>query len=101
MMLVTGPAGAPPSSTRIAGALEAQIPRNPATHAEIARIVATLRVPGDPAFETLKTSAPWVSDLATYERWGYAVFLFIYWQGARCVVTFRAVSEGYGIPFVR
>lgn len=101
MMLVTGPADAPPSPIRIAGALEARMPRDPVAHAEIARIVATLRAPGDPAFEAFKASAPWVSDLATYERWGYAVFLFIYWQGARCVVTFRAVSEGYGIPFVR
>jgi len=49
----------------------------------------------------LKAAAPWLSDLSSYERWGYAVFLFIHWEGVRCVLTLRAVPEGYGIPFVR
>ncbi len=101
MMLVTGPASAPPTPIRIAGALEARMPRDPVAHAEIARVVAALRAPGDPAFEALKVAAPWMSDLVTYERWGYAVFLFIHWQGVRCGMTLRAVPEGYGIPFVR
>jgi len=100
MMLITGAAGTPPSAPDIARALEARTPGGPA-HGAIARIVERLRTPGDPVIETLKAAAPWIGDLVSYERWGYAVFLFIHWQGVRCVLTLRAVPEGYGIPFVR
>lgn len=62
---------------------------------------ASLSTPGDPFLESAKTWAPRIADLRTYERAGYAVFAFITWQGWRCGVTFRAVPEGYGIPFVR
>jgi hypothetical protein len=66
----------------------------------LARVVAALRRPGDPGAEALKAAAPWISDLFTYERLGYAVFLFIHWKGVGCGITLRAVPEGYGIPFV-
>lgn len=103
MMLVTspGPVG-PPLVDRIGRALAGR-PRDPGAPGEameIARIAAALRTPGDPAEEALKTVAPWVSDLRTYERLGYAVFLFVRWQGIHCAVIFKAVPEGYGIPFV-
>lgn len=49
----------------------------------------------------MKGASPWIADLSTYERLGYAVFLFVHWEGVRCVVTLRAVPEGYGIPYVR
>lgn len=101
MMLITGAAGGLPSAARIAGALLARPPRDPSAQAAIVHVVEKLRTPGDPALEALKAAVPWVSDLASYERWGYAVFLFIRWQGVRCALTLEAVPEGYGIPFVR
>jgi len=101
MVLVTSPVGGPPIAARIAEALEAGPSRNPSGRAAIARVIDRLRTPGDPAVEMLKAAAPWLSDLSSYERWGYAVFLFIHWEGVRCVLTLRAVPEGYGIPFVR
>ena len=64
------------------------------------RIGVALQTPGNSAEEALKAAIPVISDLATYERFGYAVFLFIHWQGTYCAVTFKAVPEGYGIPFV-
>jgi hypothetical protein len=69
--------------------------------AEIRRLVSGSRTPGDSIFEAAKALLPIITDLGTYERHGYAVFGFITWQGWRCGVTFRAVPEGYGIPFVR
>ena len=101
MMLITGGPGAAPFSDRIIAALGKLEPANGGVRAEIARIIRALRTPGDPAQEALKAAAPWVSDLASYERGGYAVFLFIHWQGLWCTITVRAVPEGYGIPFVR
>ncbi len=101
MMLITGVPGGPPSAARIAGALEARPPHDPDAQAVITRLVERLRTPGDPAVEALKAAVPLVSDLTSYERRGYAVFLFIHWQGVWCVLTLEAVPEGYGIPFVR
>ena len=100
MMLITGGPGAALLG-RIISALEQPDVGNPDARAEIARIIQELRTPGRPAQEALKAAAPWVGDLASYERWGYAVFLFIHWQGLWCAITVRAVPEGYGLPFVR
>ncbi len=103
MMLVTGPGGVgPPLADRIVLALTRRPrgPKAPGQDQEIARIAAALRTPGDPAGEALKIAAPWIGDLATYERLGYAVFLFVRWQGIHCAVIFKVVPEGYGIPFV-
>lgn len=102
MMLVTGVGSGPPLVDQIARSLAAAARRSntPTQAAEIARIATALRTPGDPAAETVKSAAPWVSDLFTYERLGYAVFLFIHWTGAGCGITLRAIPEGYGIPFV-
>lgn len=101
MMLLTGGPGAPPLFDHIIAALGKLELADGAVRDEIARIIRALRTPGDPAQEALKAGAPWVSDLASYERGGYAVFLFIHWQGLWCTITVRAVPEGYGIPFVR
>lgn len=102
MMLVTAAGSGPPLVDQIARSLAAGVRRSntPTQAAEIARIAAALRTPGDPAAEAVKSATPWVSDLLTYERLGYAVFLFIHWKGAGCGITLRAVPEGYGIPFV-
>jgi hypothetical protein len=102
MMLVIAVGSGPPLTGRIAHALEraARLPVVPAQAAEVARIAAALRTPGDPVSETIKAAAPWISDLFTYERLGYAVFLFVHWTGTGCGVTLRTVPEGYGIPFV-
>jgi len=101
MMLLTGPPTAGALGRRVAAVLEAGGVRAGSTSDALARIIASLRTPGSPAVESLKTIAPWVSDLATYEREGYAVFLFVRWTGMACAVTLRAVPEGYGIPYVR
>ena len=102
MMLITAPGSGPPLSERIVQTLTRRFPNPNASREgrEIARIAAALRTPGGPVQEALKTAAPWISDLATYERLGYAVFLFVRWQGIFCAVTVQAVPEGYGIPFV-
>jgi len=102
MMLITAPGIGPPLSDRIATALTTRFPGSKASRQslELARIAAALRNPGDPVQEALKAAVPWISDLRNYERWGYAVFLFIRWQGISCGVVFTAVPEGYGIPFV-
>ena len=102
MMLITGPGIGSSLAARIARALT-MLPLALNTRPrglEIMRIGAALQAPGDPAAEALKAAIPAISDLATYERFGYAVFLFIHWQGTYCAVTFKAVPEGYGIPFV-
>jgi hypothetical protein len=102
MMLVAGPGVGPPVADRIAGALRLAGAVRPAAPGaqELLRIAAGLLTPGDPVEEALKSAAPWISDLGTYERLGYAVFLFIHWQGVRCGVTLTTVPEGYAIPFV-
>ncbi len=100
MMLVTGPAGGLPLPERIADALGNRLPAAGPVRDQIARIIRALRTPGDPAEEALKVATPWVSDLLTYERLGYAVFVFIHWQGISCGVSVQTVPEGYGIPFV-
>ncbi len=101
MMLVTSPGGYAPLSDSIARALM-RYPEATASRQsqELLRIAAAVRIPGDPAEEALKAAVPWIGDLGTYERRGYAVFLFIRWQGFYCAVEFKAVPEGYGIPFV-
>jgi hypothetical protein len=101
MMLITGWPGASPLLDRVIAALGTPALGNRNTSREIARIIQGLRTPGDPAQEMLKAAAPWVSDLASYERGGYAIFLFVHWQGLWCTITVRAVPEGYGVPFVR
>jgi hypothetical protein len=101
MMLISGGPGPPPLIARIITALNTLDLADADTRREIARIIHSLRTPGDPAQEALKAAVPWVSDLASYERWGYAVFLFVHWQGLWCTITVRAVPEGYGIPYVR
>jgi len=102
MVLVTGPGSVPFLALRIAQTLarRTRTSGHPLGALETARIAVALRTPGDPAAEALKAALPWISDLGTYERLGYAVFLFIHQQGIYCAVTFTAVPEGYGIPFV-
>lgn len=101
MMLVTGGAGSAPLPVRVAAAVTGGAAFPARSRAELLRTVGALRTPGTPEAETLKAMVPWIADLATYERLGYAVFLFVHWQGVRCAVTLRAVPEGYGIPYVR
>ena len=101
MMLLTGPPTADALGWRAAAVLEAGGVRAGVAADALARIIASLRTPGSPVFESLKATASWVSDLATYERDGYAVFLFVRWTGMACAVTVQAVPEGYGIPYVR
>jgi len=100
LMLLVGP-GDEGLAARTAAALRSVFAPSGSAAAALTRIVAELRTPGDPAFEAIKAAAPLLADLGTYEREGYAVFLFVRWVGARCSVTVEAVSEGYGIPFVR
>jgi len=101
MMLVTGPPGSQMLAESAAEGLEARASQAVSARSAVATIIAELRTPGSPAAEALKSVTLPVADLATYERWGYAVFLFIRWAGVKCVVTAQPVAEGYGIPFVR
>ena len=103
MMLVTGARTDPPILDRLISVLDrlATTPSELRGATEIGRITAGLRSPGNQAQEVLKTLVPWISDLGTYERRGYVVFLFIHWQGLHCVATLKAVPEGYAIPFVQ
>lgn len=100
VMLITGGPGPTLLLGRVITALGAAEAEDRGARREINRIIRELRTPGHPVQEALKAAAPWVSDLASYERWGYAVFLFVHWQGLWCTITVRAVPEGYGIPFV-
>jgi len=100
MVLVTGPGAQGSLPDHIAELLASWFLSNTVARAEIARLITELRTPGDPVAESIKAAAPWISDLATYERRGYAVFLFIRWEKLRCMVSIQAVPEGYGIPFV-
>jgi hypothetical protein len=102
MMLVTG-AGTGPILDRLVSALDRLVTAQSGLRGagEIRRIAATLRSPGDQSREVVKSLVPWIGDLGTYERWGYAVFLFIHWQGLHCVATMRPVPEGYALPFVQ
>ena len=103
MMLVVAPlGGASPVASIVEALMNAARTRStPAASSAMVQLAAALQVPGDPALEALKAAVPWISDLFTYERLGYAVFLFMHWGGSGCVVTVRAVPEGYGIPFVQ
>ena len=103
LMLVTGAGTGPAILDRVVSVLDrfAAAPSHLPGAAEIGRIAASLRSPGDRAQEVVKTLVPWISDLGTYERRGYVVFLFIHWQGLHCVATLKTVSEGYAIPFVQ
>ncbi|HEV2440563.1 MAG TPA: hypothetical protein VGX97_10935 [bacterium] len=115
MLLVTAPAipepPGPQNSTDIArtrkiairlrDAIRTGLRGDPNEPAGLWRLISGARTPGDPILEAAKALAPQIADLGTYERRGYAVFAFVTWQGWRCGVTFRAVPEGYGIPFVR
>ena len=60
--------------------------------------------PGDPAYESLKAVVMQVNDLAHYESYGYATFLFIRWKWdlpiPGCYTEVITVSEGYGVPYV-
>jgi hypothetical protein len=102
MMLVTGAGTGPVILDRLLSVLDSLATASGLRGAaEIARIAATLRRPGEQAREVVKTLVPWISDLGTYERRGYVVFLFIHWQGLHCVATLKTVPEGYAIPFVQ
>jgi hypothetical protein len=88
-------------ATRFRDTIRTALRGAPNEPTELRRFVSGALTPGDPILEAAKALAPQIADLETYERRGYAVFAFITWQGWRCGVTFRAVPEGYGIPFVR
>jgi hypothetical protein len=115
IVLVTAPAPAPGGpashltdierSRAVAGRIRASIRTaahgDPDEPAAFWRLLAGTPTPGDPVAEAAKAIAPQIADLTAYERRGYAVFAFITWEGWRCGVIFRAVPEGYSIPFVR
>jgi hypothetical protein len=68
-----------------------------------------LTTPGDPAYEAMKAVVGQVNSLDAYEKYGYAVFMFIRWRWVYIPfpvpvpcsqIDFRTVPEGYAIPFV-
>jgi hypothetical protein len=129
MFLVTSPVGyAPPGlvgssayagqvASRLGQALGARLqaasgqvpPDQGQAQQNLQRLAAELVTPGDPAYEALKAVSGQVNSLSAYEDYGYAVFMFIRWTWVYvpfpvpvpCAkIDFRAVPEGYGIPFV-
>jgi hypothetical protein len=129
MFLVTSPVGySPPGLTsaegyttqylaRLGQALSSSVAASAAQLAQdqtaavqnLQQIAAGLTIPGDPAYEAMKTALGQVNSLSAYEDYGYAVFMFVRWKWiyvpfpvpAPCAqVDFRTVPEGYGIPFV-
>ncbi len=73
---------------------------------EVRRNIARSFLPGQVAYEALKSAlATEIRSMAVYEKYGYAVFMFIRSRGwlpwEICRVTYEAVPEGYGIPYVR
>src|SRR5438034_9503018 len=47
--------------------------------ANLQTVVRGMVMSGDPAYESLKAAVMQVNDLAHYESYGYATFLFIRW----------------------
>jgi hypothetical protein len=76
------------------------------TDEQIRRRVQQSLLPGEVAYEALKAAvATEVRSMATYEKYGYAVFMFLTggWWGPFpiCRLVVESVPEGYGIPYVR
>ncbi|MDR5693734.1 MAG: hypothetical protein QN198_05160 [Armatimonadota bacterium] len=71
----------------------------------LANWLVRLATPGDPVREAGKAVFPEVRNMATYEKYGYAVFLLLKWEWRSprpgCYPTLVSVPEGYRIPFVR
>lgn len=129
MVLVTTPVGYPPPGltsaeayttqylTRLGHALRSSVATSaaqlaqgqPTARQNLQQIGSSLETPGDPAYELIKAVLGQINSLSAYEDYGYAVFMFIRWKWvytpfpvpAPCSqVDFRAVPEGYGVPFV-
>jgi hypothetical protein len=115
VMLLVAPGYAPPFGTsaeaytrQYLASLAASIVRGlsqaPQADANLQTVVRGMVMPGDPAYESLKAAVMQVNDLAHYESYGYATFLFIRWKWdlpiPGCHTDVITVSEGYGIPYV-
>jgi hypothetical protein len=76
----------------------------PQADANLQRVISGMLTPGDPAYESLKAALMQINDLAHYESYGYATFLFIRWKWdlpiPGCHTDVIRVPEGYGIPYV-
>jgi hypothetical protein len=115
VMLLIGPGYAPPLGTsaeaytrQYLASLGASIARGlsqaPREEADLHTVIRGMMTPGDPAYEMLKAAVMQVNDLAHYESYGYATFLFIRWKWdlpiPGCRTDVITVPEGYGIPYV-
>jgi hypothetical protein len=115
VMLLIGPGYAPPFGTsadaytrQYLASLGASIARGfsqtPQADANLQAVIRGMVTPGDPAYESLKAVVMQVNDLAHYESYGYATFLFIRWKWdlptPGCRMDVITVPEGYGIPYV-
>jgi hypothetical protein len=115
VMLLIGPGYAPAFGTsaeaytrRYLASLGARIARglSQAAQAEanLQTVIRGMVTPGDPAYESLTAVVMQVNDLAHYEAYGYATFLFIRWKwdlpAPGCRTDVITVPEGYGIPYV-
>jgi hypothetical protein len=117
--LITAPLDVPPSwallssyyapqarvEAVISGHLASQGRRMENRWAELSYWLARLTTPGDPVREAAKMVLPEVRSMATYEKYGYAVFLLLTWEWRSprpgCYPLLVSVPEGYRIPFVR
>lgn len=73
---------------------------------QVRRQLTNSLLPGQPAYEQLKAAiGAEVRSMATYQKYGYAAFMFIkggwFLWFPICETTIETVPEGYGIPHVR
>ena len=115
VMLLIGPGYAPPFGTsadaytrQYLASLGVSIARGfsqaPQADTNLQAVIRGMVTPGDPAYESLKAAVMQVNDLAHYESYGYATFLFIRWRWdvpiPGCHTDVITIAEGYGVPYI-
>lgn len=119
MMLITAPVDIPPAwaltssyydpatvASRVLAAMRAPLMRTAASTSveHVREALRRMTIPGQLEYEVLKGAAPEIRSMDVYEKYGYAVFLFIKWEWSfppGCKTTIESIPEGYGIPYVR
>ena len=115
VMLLIGPGYAPPFGTsadaytrQYLASLGVSIARGfsqaPQADTNLQAVIRGMVTPGDPPYESLKAAVMQVNDLAHYESYGYATFLFIRWRWdvpiPGCHTDVITIAEGYGVPYI-
>lgn len=93
-------------ASRVLEAMRAPLMRTAASTSveHVREALRKMTIPGQLEYEVLKGAAPEIRSMNVYEKYGYAVFLFIKWEWSfppGCKTTIESIPEGYGIPYVR